>query len=109
MTQKVLSFRPFMRRRFLRARGVGAFTAMAVASAASAVALLAPQAAGVQTAHAQERKPACAALFAICMKRAGAGHAGVCEDMHAQARNSGVWPAAQDLDGKPYPPTPCRP
>ncbi len=40
-------------------------------------------------AQAQERKkPTCQSIMNICMKRAGSGHAGICEDMFAQAKEA---------------------
>jgi hypothetical protein len=43
----------------------------------------------------------------ICMKRAPEASKGICEDMYAQAKNTGVWPAATDENGKQHPPTKC--
>ena len=60
------------------------------------------------SASAQTRKPvACSKIMDMCMKRAGNGHAGVCEDMYSQARNTGVWPATAEDDGTTHAPVPC--
>ena len=58
-------------------------------------------------ALAQQKKTTCASILAICLKRAGDGHAGICEDMHSQAVNSGTWPPTQDEQGKKYAAVPC--
>ncbi len=62
--------------------------------------------AGAQEAR---KKVSCDSIMALCMKRAGDGHAGICEDMLSQARNTGRWPATQEPDGKKHPPVPCTP
>ena len=54
----------------------------------------------------QSHKTACSKIMDMCMKRAGDGHAGVCEDMYSQARNTGVWPATAEPDGTT--PSRCR-
>jgi hypothetical protein len=60
------------------------------------------------SASAQTKKPiACSKIMDLCMKRAGNGHAGVCEDMYSQARNTGVWPATAEEDGTAHAPVPC--
>ncbi|MDE2578815.1 MAG: hypothetical protein KGL46_08435 [Hyphomicrobiales bacterium] len=61
-----------------------------------------------QAVSAHERRPACASIMRICMKRAGAGHANICEDMFSQAKNSGVWPATQDEEGRHHAAVPCE-
>ena len=70
--------------------------------AALAVALVAP-------AAAQQRKTACAKIMDICMKRAGDGHAGICQDMYDQAKRTGEWPATQEPDGTTHAAVPCAP
>lgn len=65
--------------------------------------------AGGATAQEARKAPACASIMAICMKRAGAGHAGICEDMYRQARNTGQWPATEEPNGRKHPATPCTP
>ena len=75
---------------------------------AAALALLLMVAGGAPAAYAQAKKPvACSKIMDICMKRAGSGHAGVCEDMYSQARNTGVWPATAEEDGTTHAPVPC--
>lgn len=73
-----------------------AFAVCALVTAASAPA----EAAG---------KTTCKQIFDICMKRAGSGHAAICEDMYAQARRNGQWQATEDEQGHKYPPVPCTP
>ena len=74
----------------------------------SVLALAAFMAGGV--AQAQERKrPTCQSIMNICMKRAGSGHAGVCEDMFAQAKANHQWPETEDEQGVRRPPVPCTP
>ncbi|MCB1543566.1 MAG: hypothetical protein H6872_11100 [Methylobacteriaceae bacterium] len=61
-------------------------------------------------AQAQEKKkPSCRSIFNICMKRAGSGHAAICEDMYAMARSKGEWQETQDENGVRYPAMPCTP
>jgi len=61
-------------------------------------------------AAAQARKPvACSKIMDLCMKRAGDGHAGICEDMYSQARNTREWPATIEPDGTRHEPVPCIP
>ena len=61
-------------------------------------------------AQAQEKKkPSCRSIFNICMKRAGSGHAAICEDMFAMARSKGEWQETQDENGVRYPKVPCTP
>lgn len=54
-------------------------------------------------------KTSCEKIFKICMKRAGSGHAAICEDLYSQAKRTGVWPATEDEHGKKYAPVPCIP
>ena len=62
------------------------------------------------SAIAQEaRKTACAKIMDICMKRAGDGHAAICEEMYAEAKRTGVWQATAEPDGTRHPPVPCTP
>lgn len=78
-----------------------------VTATAAAAILFAASAAGPAQAQ-QVRKPvACSKIMDICMRRAGDGHAGVCEDMYSQARNTGVWPATAEPDGTQHAPVPC--
>lgn len=81
------------------------FVAVALAGALF-LPVLAPTAAGAQEGR---KKVSCDSIMALCMKRAGDGHAGICEDMLSQARNTGRWPATQEPDGKKHPPVPCTP
>jgi len=61
-------------------------------------------------AQAQEkRKPSCQSIFNICMKRAGSGHAAICEDMFANAKANREWQATVDEQGVHRPPVPCTP
>jgi len=60
-------------------------------------------------ASAQERKTACSKIMDICMKRAGSGHAAICEDMYSTAKRTGAWPATQEPDGTKHAPVPCTP
>ena len=79
---------------------------LVIATAAAAI-LFAASGSGPAQSQ-QSRKPAvCSKIMDICMRRAGDGHAGVCEDMYSQARNTGVWPATVEPDGTTHPPIPC--
>ena len=49
----------------------------------------------------------CQKIYDICMKRAGSGHAAICQDMFDQAKRTGLWPAAQDERGVQHDATPC--
>jgi hypothetical protein len=60
-------------------------------------------------AFAQTRKTACSKIFDMCMKRAGDGHAAICEDMYESAKRTGAWQATQEPDGTRHPPVPCTP
>jgi hypothetical protein len=60
-------------------------------------------------AGAQERKTACSKIMDMCMKRAGSGHAAICEDMYSTARKTGAWPATQEPDGTKHAPVPRTP
>ncbi|HMN74382.1 MAG TPA: hypothetical protein PKA55_21165 [Rhodoblastus sp.] len=61
-------------------------------------------------AQAQEKKkPSCQSIFNICMKRAGSGHAAICQDMFASAKANGEWQATVDEQGVHRPPVPCTP
>lgn len=61
-------------------------------------------------AQAQEKKkPSCQSIFNICMKRAGSGHAAICEDMFRSAKANGQWQATVDEQGVHRPPVPCTP
>ncbi|MFO1136642.1 MAG: hypothetical protein U1E30_15805 [Rhodoblastus sp.] len=74
----------------------------------SVLALAAFMAGGV--AQAQERKrPTCQSIFNICMKRAGSGHAAICEEMFAQAKANHEWQATVDENGVHRGPVPCTP
>ncbi len=74
----------------------------------SVLALAASLAGGV--AQAQERKrPTCQSIFNICMKRAGDGHAAICQDMYASAKANGQWQETVDEQGVRRPPVPCTP
>ncbi|MFV0281775.1 MAG: hypothetical protein ACK5JM_13580 [Rhodoblastus sp.] len=65
---------------------------------------------GASQADAQTRKPgSCKAIYNICMKRAGAGHAAICEDMYRSARANGEWQETIDENGVKRPPVPCTP
>ena len=66
-------------------------------------------AAGSPAFAKQEQKIACSKIMDMCMKRAGDGAAGICEDMYSQAKNTGEWPATAEPDGTAHPPTPCTP
>ena len=62
------------------------------------------------SAGAQARKPvACSKIMDMCMKRAGDGHAAICEDMYSQAKNTRLWPATVEPDGSKHDPVPCSP
>lgn len=66
--------------------------------------------AGAFPAAAQQgRKVACSKIMDMCMKRAGNGHAAICEDMYSQARNTGAWPPTQEPDGTKHAAVPCTP
>jgi len=66
--------------------------------------------AGGGVAQAQERKkPSCQSIMNICMKRAGSGHAAICEDMFANAKAKGEWQETVDEQGVRRPPVPCTP
>ncbi|MFT4096266.1 MAG: hypothetical protein QM651_04040 [Rhodoblastus sp.] len=61
-------------------------------------------------AQAQEKKkPSCQSIFNICMKRAGDGHAAICQDMYASAKSNGQWQETVDEQGVRRPPVPCTP
>ncbi len=61
-------------------------------------------------AQAQEKKkPSCQSIFNICMKRAGSGHAAICQDMFAMAKSKGEWQETQDENGVRYAAVPCTP
>ena len=61
-------------------------------------------------AQAQEKKkPSCQSIMNICMKRAGSGHAAVCEDMFANAKAKGQWQETVDEQGVRRAAVPCNP
>ncbi len=61
-------------------------------------------------AQAQDRKkPSCQSIFNICMKRAGSGHAAICQDMFATAKANAEWQETVDEKGVRRPPVPCTP
>jgi hypothetical protein len=60
-------------------------------------------------ALAQGKKTTCAKIMDICMKRAGDGHAAICEEMYENARRTGEWQATVEPDGTKHPPVPCTP
>ena len=51
----------------------------------------------------------CSSIMDICMKRAGDGHAGICDDMYSVAKNTGHWQATEEPDGTKHGPVPCTP
>lgn len=55
------------------------------------------------------RQPACSEIMAMCMKRAGRTHAGICEDMFHHAKHNGYWQATVEPNGKKHPEVPCTP
>ena len=61
----------------------------------------------VAPAAAQHRKTACSKIMELCMKRAGDGHAAICEDMYSQARRTGEWPPTQEPNGQKHDAVPC--
>ena len=76
----------------------------------SHVAILAFLMSGGLAVAQEARKPvSCDSIMALCMKRAGDGHAGICQDMLQQARNSGRWPATEEPNGKKHSAVPCAP
>lgn len=77
-------------------------------SVSAAFLVLGALAAGPAAAQ-QQRKVACSKIMDMCMKRAGNGHAAICEDMYSQARNTGVWPSTQEPDGTKHDAVPCTP
>ena len=74
----------------------------------SVLALAVFMAGGVAQAQ-EKKKPTCQSIFNICMKRAGDGHAAICQDMYAAAKANHQWQATVDEQGVHRAPVPCTP